>query len=89
MAPNDAEMPNQRALSEDLEEITKHLVSLRKDLDNLASSVGRTGSHQADQLQDQASEALSALGDAVKRDPLTSLAIALGIGFLLGIFLRR
>ena len=89
MAPNDAEMPNQRALSEDLEEIAKHLVSLRKDLDNLASSVGRTGSHQADHLQDQASEALSALGEAVKRDPLTSLAIALGIGFLLGIFLRR
>jgi len=89
MAPNDAKMPNQRALSEDLEEITKHLVSLRKDLDHLASSVGRTGSHQADYLQDQASEALSAVGDAVKRDPLTSLAIALGIGFLLGILLRR
>lgn len=89
MAPNDAEMPNQRALSEDLQEITKHLASLRKDLDNLAGSISRTGHHQADHLQEQASEALGAVGDAVRRDPLTSLAIALGIGFLLGILLRR
>lgn len=89
MAPNDAEMPNQRALSEDLQEITKHLASLRKDLDNLVGSISRTGDHQAEHLQEQASEALGAAGDAVRRDPLTSLAIALGIGFLLGILLRR
>ena len=89
MSPNDAEMPNQRALSEDLQEIAAHLARLRKDLDNLASSIGRTGSHQAEHVQEQASEALGAVGDAVRRDPLTSLAIALGIGFLLGILLRR
>ena len=89
MAPNDAEMPNRHALSEDIEEIAKHLASLRKELDNLAGSIERTGSHQAENLQDQASEALGALEDAVKRDPLTTLAIALGLGFFLAILLRR
>jgi ElaB/YqjD/DUF883 family membrane-anchored ribosome-binding protein len=89
MAPNDAEMPNRNALSEDLEVITKHLASLRNDLDNLGSSIGRTGANQADHLQEQAAEALGAVEEAVKRDPLTTLAIALGLGFLLAILLRR
>jgi ElaB/YqjD/DUF883 family membrane-anchored ribosome-binding protein len=89
MAPNDAEMLNRNALSEDLEVITKHLASLRKDLDNLGSSIGRTGANQADHLQEQAVEALGAVEEAVKRDPLTTLAIALGLGFLLAILLRR
>lgn len=96
MATNDADMPNQRALGEDIQEIAEHLARLRKDLDNLVGSIGRTGTHQADHLREQAdhlreqvTDALGAVGNAVKRDPLTSLAIALGIGFLLGILLRR
>lgn len=89
MAPNDAEMPNRHALSEDIEKIATHLANLRKELDDLASSVGRAGSHQAENLQDQADEALGAVEEAVKRDPLTTLAIALGIGFFLAILFRR
>ena len=89
MAPNDTEMPNRHALSEDIEEIAKHLANLRKDLDSLAGSVERTGSHQAENLQDQANEALGALEDTVRRDPLTTLAIALGLGVFLAILFRR
>jgi ElaB/YqjD/DUF883 family membrane-anchored ribosome-binding protein len=89
MAPNDAEMPNRHALSEDIEEIAMHLANLRKDLDNLAGSIERTGSHQAENLQDQANEALGTLEDTVRRDPLTTLAIALGLGVFLAILFRR
>jgi ElaB/YqjD/DUF883 family membrane-anchored ribosome-binding protein len=88
MAPNDAEMPDHLALSEDLEEITQRLATLRQAVDNLTRSIGRTGSHQADRLEDQASEALNAVEDAVRRNPLASLGIALGVGFLLGVLTR-
>jgi ElaB/YqjD/DUF883 family membrane-anchored ribosome-binding protein len=89
MAPKDAEMPDHQALSEDLQEITQRLSTLRHAVDNLTRSIGRAGSHQAEHLQDQANEALSSVEDAVRRDPVTSLAIALGLGFLLGVLMRR
>lgn len=89
MAPNDAEMPNKSALGEDLEEISKHIENLRKELDSLTGSIRRTGSNQADRRQEQAREALGTVEEAVKRDPLTTLAIALGLGFLLALLFRR
>lgn len=89
MAPTDAEMPDHKALSEDLEEITQHLANLRAEVDSLIGAIGSTGTHQAEALQAQADEALRGVGDAVRREPLKSLGIALGIGFLVGILLRR
>ena len=86
MAKSDAEMPDHQALSDD---IAKHLSRIRAEIDGLVRSVGATGGHQADRLQAQANEALGAVEDAVRREPLKSLAIALGIGFLLGVLMRR
>jgi ElaB/YqjD/DUF883 family membrane-anchored ribosome-binding protein len=89
MAKKDADMPDHEALSEDLQRITKHLSNLRQEIDGLVHSIGRTGSHQADNLKTQADEAQGAVEDAVRRSPFAALGIALGIGFLLGILLRR
>jgi ElaB/YqjD/DUF883 family membrane-anchored ribosome-binding protein len=88
MAPNDAEMPDYQTLNEDLEEMRQRLATLRQAVDNLTHSIGRAGSHQAERFQDQANEKVGAMEDAIRRDPLKSLAIALGIGFLFGV-LRR
>jgi ElaB/YqjD/DUF883 family membrane-anchored ribosome-binding protein len=89
MAPTDAEMPDHKALSEDLEEITQHLANIRGEVDSLMRAIGSTGTHQVGALQAQADEAMRGVEEAVRREPLKSLAIALGIGFLVGIFLRR
>ena len=86
---SDAEMPDNKALSEDLQEIAEHLSNLRADIGGLVGSIGATGSHQADALQGQAIDALEAVEDAVRREPLKSLAIAVGVGFLLGVLMRR
>jgi ElaB/YqjD/DUF883 family membrane-anchored ribosome-binding protein len=88
IAMSDAEMPDHKALNEDLQEIAEHLSNLRASLDGLVGSIGATGSHQADALQGQVIAALGAVEDAVRREPLKSLAIAVGVGFLLGV-LRR
>jgi ElaB/YqjD/DUF883 family membrane-anchored ribosome-binding protein len=89
MAPTDAEMPDHKDLSEDLEEITQHLANIRAEVDSLVRAIGSTGTHQAGALRAQANEAVRGVEDAVRREPLKSLAIAIGIGFLVGIFLRR
>ncbi|ODS02989.1 hypothetical protein AUC71_12270 [Methyloceanibacter marginalis] len=89
MATTDAEMPDHKALREDLQEIAARLANLRSDIDGLMGAAGATASHQAEALQDQASEALANFEDAVRREPLKSLAIAAGAGFVLGILLRR
>ena len=89
MAPTDAEMPDHKALSEDLQEITQQLANLRAEVESLMRAIGRTGTHQSGALQAQADDAMRLMEEVVQREPLKSLAIALGIGFLVGIFLRR
>jgi ElaB/YqjD/DUF883 family membrane-anchored ribosome-binding protein len=89
MAAKDAEMPTHYALSEEIEQIAKHLQTLRKDIEGLTGSIASAGGHQAERAQDAANEAAAALEAAVKRNPTAALGIALGIGFLVGIVLRR
>ena len=89
MATTDAEMPDHKALNEDLEEIAGRIEELRSSLDALAESVGATGLHQAEALKAQAGESLGALEDAVRREPLKSIGIALGVGFVLGVVMGR
>lgn len=89
MASNDAEMSATPDLGDDLKQISEHIASLRGDLETLAGDVGRLGSHQLDRMQNTANAAMGELGDAVRRNPLTALAIAAGVGFLYGILTRR
>jgi ElaB/YqjD/DUF883 family membrane-anchored ribosome-binding protein len=55
----------------------------------LTGQVRRAGDHQLERAQDAATEAVKAVEDAVRQNPLSALGIALGIGFLVGILLRR
>lgn len=89
MAAKDAEMPTHTALSEEVKEIAKHLQSLRKEIEGLTGSVARAGGHQAERAQDTMKEAVAAIEAATKRNPIQALAVALGVGFLVGIILRR
>jgi ElaB/YqjD/DUF883 family membrane-anchored ribosome-binding protein len=89
MAAKDAEMPAHHALSEEIQEIAKHLGTLRKDIEGLTGSIKSAGGHQAERVQDAASEALAAIETSVRRNPAQAIGIALGIGFLVGVVLRR
>jgi ElaB/YqjD/DUF883 family membrane-anchored ribosome-binding protein len=80
MAAKDAEMPSQHALSDDIQEIANHLASLRSDLEALTGQIRRTGDHQIKRMQDTAGEALNAVENAVRQNPVSALGIALGLG---------
>ncbi len=89
MAPNDAEMPPAPGLSDDLKQISSHIANLREDLETLAGDVGRVGHHQFDRMQSTANAAAAEVTEAVRRNPLSAVAVAAGVGFLYGILMRR
>jgi ElaB/YqjD/DUF883 family membrane-anchored ribosome-binding protein len=89
MAGKDAEMPTHTALKEEVDKITKHLHALRADIEGLTGAVTDAGAHQAARAKDAANDALAAIEAAAKRNPTQTLGIALGVGFLLGVLLRR
>jgi len=55
----------------------------------LTSTVGRIANKQIGRAQDRAMEAASEAEDAIRRNPLSAVAIAAGLGFLVGAFMRR
>ncbi len=89
MGSRDADMPDHVVLKEEVQRIAKHLATLRQDVDALAGSLKSAGGHQLHRAQDKAGEALGTVEEAVRHDPLASLGIAAGIGFLLGIVIAR
>ncbi len=89
MAAKDAEMPSHHALAEEAEVLAKHLARIRKDIEGLAGAVAQAGGDQAERLHDAASEALRAIESSARRNPMQTVGIALGIGFLVGVILRR
>jgi len=63
--------------------------NIRTELQSLASSVGRIANKQIDRAQVRATEAARDVEAAITRNPLTAIAIAVGLGFLFGVFTRR
>ena len=59
MAQNDAEMPSHQALSEEIQEIAKHLATLRRDVECLTGQLKRSGEHQIERAQDKQSKNIS------------------------------
>ena len=62
---------------------------IRTEIQSLASSVGRLANKQIDRAQVRATEAARDVEAAITRNPLTAIAIAVGLGFLFGVFTRR
>lgn len=98
---SEAEKPSENT---DIELIKAQLERLRDDLSSLGEMVGLTARQrlstareqvatQAEQAREQAVDHFTAtLNEAeasVRRNPLTALAIVLGIGYLFGVFSRK
>jgi ElaB/YqjD/DUF883 family membrane-anchored ribosome-binding protein len=89
MAAHDADMPPAPGLDEDLKHIKAHIANLRDDLETLAGDAARVGHHQFDRMQSTANAAAAEIADAVRRNPVSTLAVAAGVGFLYGVLTRR
>lgn len=73
----------------DTYEIAEQIAGIRADLQSLTSTVGRIASKQLGRAQDRAMETANQVEDAIRQNPISAVAIAVGVGFLLGVFTRR
>jgi ElaB/YqjD/DUF883 family membrane-anchored ribosome-binding protein len=73
----------------DAEDLANQIDAIRVDLQNLTSTVGRIASKQVNRARDRAGETAYEAEEAIRRNPLSAIAIAVGLGFLFGVFTRR
>ena len=75
--------------SPEAQELANQIDAIRADLQNLSSTVGRMANKQINRAQDKAVDAANEAEAAIRRNPLSAVAIAVGLGFLFGVFTRR
>ena len=63
------------------------LDELRDNVADIAGSVGDMASHQSEQAYEVATDAVEETGQIIRRNPLGSIGVGLGVGFLLGLIL--
>jgi ElaB/YqjD/DUF883 family membrane-anchored ribosome-binding protein len=69
--------------------VAEQIESLRSGIQSLASTVDRMAKEQMPHARLRAIGAVNEAEEAVKRNPLSALAIALSLGFLIGVLTRR
>jgi uncharacterized protein YjbJ (UPF0337 family) len=69
--------------------LTEQIESLRSGIQSLSSTIERIAKEQIPHSRVRATDAFNEAEDAVKRNPISALAIALGLGFLIGMLTRR
>jgi ElaB/YqjD/DUF883 family membrane-anchored ribosome-binding protein len=77
--------PAGRQAAETAKSAAETAKSVREDVSDLASDVSRRAGEQLGRAQDMAVDAFDDAHTAIKGNPLTAVAIALGIGFLFGV----
>jgi ElaB/YqjD/DUF883 family membrane-anchored ribosome-binding protein len=75
--------------SRDTEDLVAQVDAIRADIQNLTSTLGRVANKQLSRAQDTAIEKTREAEEAIRRDPLSAVAIAVGLGFLFGVLTRR
>jgi ElaB/YqjD/DUF883 family membrane-anchored ribosome-binding protein len=63
-------------------ELADQIDAIRAELQSLRSTVGRIA-------QDKAVETATQAKEAIRQNPLSAIAVAVGLGFLFGVFTRR
>lgn len=71
------------------DELADEIEAIRADIQNLSSTVGRIANDKLHSAQAGAKESAKEAEEAIRRNPLQAVAIAIGVGFLFGIMTRR
>jgi ElaB/YqjD/DUF883 family membrane-anchored ribosome-binding protein len=83
-----ANSPAGRRAAETAKSAAEGARSMGEEISDAAGNVAAMASKQYGRAQDMAVEAFDDAHAAMKRNPLLAMAIALGLGFLLGQFVR-
>jgi len=70
-------------------DLSTELEAIRADIESLTSTVSRIATKQLNRAQDKALDAANQAEEAIRQNPLSAVAIAVGLGFLFSVFTRR
>lgn len=71
------------------DELSADVEALREDFRKLSDTFSRLTGEQIDRAQNKASDTALEAEAAIRRNPLSAMAIAVGLGFLFGVMTRR
>jgi ElaB/YqjD/DUF883 family membrane-anchored ribosome-binding protein len=71
------------------DELAEEIEAIRADIKTLSATVGRIANDKLNRAQEGAMESAKEAEDAIRRNPLQAIAIAIGVGFLFGVLTRR
>jgi ElaB/YqjD/DUF883 family membrane-anchored ribosome-binding protein len=89
MSSTDSDVRGKKNVSRDTEELADQIDAIRSDIQSLTSTVSRMANKQINRAQDKAVETANQAEEAIRQNPLSAVAIAVGLGFLFGVFTRR
>jgi ElaB/YqjD/DUF883 family membrane-anchored ribosome-binding protein len=89
MSSTDTDPRGKKGQGGDAQDLADQIEAIRADLQNLTSTVTRIANKQLGNAQDRAMEAAYEAEEAVRRNPLAAIGIAVGLGFLFGVLTRR
>ena len=81
--PGQRKWPTRRRKPADL---SSNLKKLKENVEELGNNVGNMASRQYERVQDVAKDAVQETGETIRRNPFATVATALGLGFLFGLF---
>jgi uncharacterized protein YjbJ (UPF0337 family) len=70
-------------------DLSNEVDAIKDDVQKLAATIGDVAKRQAGRAQDNAVDAMHTAENYVRQNPLLTVAIAAGLGFLYGLFTRR
>ncbi|MGD2026137.1 MAG: DUF883 C-terminal domain-containing protein [Methyloceanibacter sp.] len=74
---------------DETEELAAQIEAIRAEMQNISATMGRLAEKGVHQAQDKALETKESAEEAIKQNPLQAIAIAAGLGLLIGILTRR
>jgi len=77
------------AARQGVEQLYDQVETLQSELRTLTSKVGHLADKGLSRARDAVSETVQDAEQAVRSNPYSAVAIAVGVGFLLGVLLRR
>jgi ElaB/YqjD/DUF883 family membrane-anchored ribosome-binding protein len=89
MSSTDSDVRGKKNVSRDTEELADQIDAIRSDIQSLTSTVSRMANKQINRAQDKAVQTANHAEEAIRQNPLSAVAIAVGLGFLFGVFTRR
>lgn len=77
------------AVKDHVAKLVNEVQNIQSEMKTMAAKVGRLAGESLDRAQEGAADGVHKAEEAVQRNPLAAIALAVGLGLVLGALMRR